>query len=77
MSFDKEFDLDHLLFRERTCRKCKIKKDLLSDFYLIRKNKKGYPSSYSYECKDCTIERITNNRKIKDQLSIKYEYPDW
>ena len=65
MKFDEEFELGHLLFNERQCRTCKIKKDLLVDFYLIRKNKKGLPSAYSYECKDCTITRVTESRKTK------------
>ena len=74
MKFDEEFELGHLLFNERQCRICHTKKDLLTDFYLIRKNKKGFPSSYSYECKDCTKTRIMNNRKSD---SHNWQYPDW
>lgn len=77
MDFDEELELDHLLFKERKCRTCNIKKDLLNDFYLTRKNRKGFPSAYSYECKECTIERITNNRKKISQKSIDCQYPDW
>ena len=40
MEFDEEFELGHLLFNERKCRTCNKKKDLLTDFYLIRKTKK-------------------------------------
>ena len=43
MSFEEEFELGHLLFNERKCRSCGIKKDLLTDFYLIRKIVKDYP----------------------------------
>lgn len=76
MVFDDELDLDHLLFKERRCSTCQIKKDLLNDFYLTRKHRKGFPSAYSYECKECTIERITKNRK-KQIYSAEWCYPDW
>jgi hypothetical protein len=75
MSFEEELELDNLLFKERICRTCKIKKDLLNDFYLTRKNKRGFPSAY--ECKECTVNRIINSRKKKSQKSIDYQYPDW
>ena len=73
MDLGDEFELEHLLFRERRCRSCGIKKDLSTDFY---KTRKGRPtlSSYSYECKECTIRRVSNARK-KD--STRWEYPDW
>ena len=74
MEFDKEFELGHLLFNERKCRTCNKTKDLLIDFYLIRKNKKGFPSAYSYECKECTKFRVIKSRK---QCTTKWEYPDW
>ncbi len=77
MSFEEGLELDNLLFKERKCRTCKIKKDLLNDFYLTRKNRRGFPSAYSYECKECTVNRIINNRKKQSQKSIDYQYPDW
>lgn len=77
MNFEEELELDNLIFKERKCRTCKIKKDLLNDFYLSRKNRKGFPSAYSYECKECTISRIINNRKKCSQKSIDSYYPDW
>ena len=77
MSFEEELELDNLLFKERKCRVCKIKKDLLNDFYLTRKNRRGFPSAYSYECKECTVNRIINSRKKQSQKSIDYQYPDW
>jgi|TARA_Y100000004_G_scaffold81720_1_gene91709 hypothetical protein len=76
MNLDDEFDLEHLLFRERICTSCGKKKDLMNDFYLTRKNRKGLPSAYSYECKKCTIDRVKNTRK-KLEKSIEWEYPDW
>jgi hypothetical protein len=77
MSFEEELELDNLLFKERKCRTCKIKKDLINDFYLTRKNRKGFPSAYSYECKECTVNRIINSRKKHSQKSTDYQYPDW
>jgi len=74
MDLDKELNLEHLLFCERKCRTCGEKKDLVSDFYLIRKGKGTLPSAYSYECKECTIKRVVNTPK-KD--NNKWEYPDW
>jgi hypothetical protein len=75
MDLEDQFSLEHLLFRERTCRVCGETKDVMTDFYITRKPKKYLLSSYSYECKDCTIKRITNNRKGKNP--IVWEYPDW
>jgi hypothetical protein len=75
MNIEDEFSLTHLLFKERQCRVCRKIKDLLTDFYVVRKSKKYLPSSYSYECKDCTIKRIMFNRGGK-QCFI-WEYPDW
>ena len=57
------FSLEHLLFEERKCRVCGETKDLVNEFYLVRKNKRNFPSAYSYECKICTIKRIVKNRK--------------
>lgn len=70
-----QISLEHLLFKERTCRVCGETKDLMSDYYVIRRSKKYLPSSYSYECKDCTIKRIIHNRNNKQ--NHVWEYPDW
>jgi len=77
-----KIELEHLLFNERKCRTCFTTKDLLVDFYLIRKNKKGFPSSYSYECKECTKKRVSDARKkVVDKMVTnifgRWEYPDW
>lgn len=75
MDIEDQFSLEHLLFKERKCRVCGITKDLMTDYYIIRKSKKYLPSSYSYECKDCTIKRVLKSRgKKQDYL---WEYPDW
>jgi predicted nucleic acid-binding Zn ribbon protein len=75
MDTQDQFSLEHLLFKERKCRSCGVIKDLLEDFYVIRKAKRYLPSSYSYECKDCTNKRITSNKNKKN--SLVWEYPDW
>ena len=75
MDFDDQFDLGHLLLQERKCRTCGDLKDLIDGYYLIRKNRGHLPSSYSYECKICTIRRIVKNRRKKKQAEDIY--PDW
>tara|TARA_B100001079_G_scaffold2237_1_gene1976 strand:+ start:291 stop:518 length:228 start_codon:yes stop_codon:yes gene_type:complete len=75
MDFDDQIELEHLLLQERKCRTCGKVKDLMEDFYLTRKNRRNQ-SSYSYECKICTIKRIVNNRQPKKK-NIDWQYPDW
>ena len=43
------------------------------DFYRTRKDRGPVASSYSYECKECTIKRIMDNKKCNNM----WEYPDW
>ena len=73
MNIDEEFEFGHLVLHERKCRTCGKVKDLIDGFYLIRKNK-SIQSSYSYECKTCTIARV---KKSKNKVNNKWEYPDW
>ena len=73
MDFDNQIELEHLLFFDRKCRVCGKVKSLLDDFYLTRKDRGTLPSSYSYECKSCTIKRI----KSKKKKQLSWEYPDW
>jgi hypothetical protein len=75
MELNDQFDLEHLFFTERKCRSCKNIKSLTDSFYRIRKNN-TLSSSYSYECKDCTIKRIIESKK-KKVYKIEWEYPDW
>ena len=65
MEFDEEFSVDHLIFKQRKCRVCGEEKNLIDDFYLTRKSRGKLASSYSYECKVCTIKRIQERRKDK------------
>jgi hypothetical protein len=72
MDLDGQLKVEHLFFTERKCRSCNKEKNLIEDFYKIRK---GYStSSYSYECKECTKKRILNSRKMDH---INWKYPDW
>ena len=73
MEFDEQMEVSHFVLTERKCRVCGKVKDLIDGFYLIRKNK-SIQSSYSYECKTCTISR---GKKSKKKISNKWEYPDW
>jgi hypothetical protein len=76
MDIGDQFSLEHLLFKERTCRVCGETKDLIEDFYLTRKAKKGFPSAYAYECKECTVRRVIESRKKRDPF-VDWGYPDW
>ena len=71
-------DLDEpvLFLHERACRECGLTYSLTEGFYLTRKSRGDKPSSYSYECKECTIKRITQRRK-KNIDSLDWTYPDW
>ena len=77
------FGLEQVIFKDRVCRVCNKKKNLLEDFYLTRKDRKGFPSAYSYECKTCTVKRITSKRKSKKKNRPRplppylADYPDW
>jgi predicted nucleic acid-binding Zn ribbon protein len=76
MDFDEQFSLEHLLFKKRKCRSCGEAKDLIDGFYLIRKDRGMFPSSYSYECKECTIKRVVVSR-MTNKVFDRWEYPDW
>ena len=69
---DQQVSAGHLLLETRVCRVCKKEKELVSEYYLSRKNP-GLASSYSYECKECTIKRTTNYNK-RNSSSVKSQY---
>ena len=75
MDLDEQIQLGHLLLKERVCRVCGKEKNLLHSYYRVRKNMK-LASSYSYECKECTIKRITERRK-RGEGTVDWSYPDW
>lgn len=76
MEIDKQIKLGHLLLLDRKCRVCGEVKNLIESFYRTRKDRGPVASSYSYECKDCTIKRVVVN-KMQTQVFGKWEYPDW
>ena len=76
MEFDKQIKLGHLLLNDRKCRTCGELKNLVDGYYRTRKDRGAVASSYSYECKECTIKRIIDNRKKKDPHT-DWQYPDW
>jgi len=76
MDLDKQINLGHLLLTDRKCRICGEEKNLIDCFYRTRKDRGPVASSYSYECKDCTIKRIVSNR-VTTAVFDKWEYPDW
>ena len=76
MNLDDQVELEHLLFTERKCRICGEVKNLIEDYYLTRKDRGSMPSSYSYECKICTIKRIVETRKKRSPF-VDWRYPDW
>ena len=76
MDFDDQLEIEHLLFSERKCRVCGQLKDLIDGFYLTRRGRGAFLSSYSYECKECTKKRTISTRK-RPNKTITWEYPDW
>ena len=79
MELDEQYEVNHLFLTERECRTCGVTKDLIDGFYRTRKNKYELASSYSYECKECTINRVKKTKKTKKKkIKIpEWEYPDW
>ena len=73
MEFDKQIKLGHLLLTDRKCRVCGEEKNLVEGFYRTRKDRGPVASSYSYECKECTIKRIREAKRCNNL----WEYPDW
>jgi len=76
MEIDKQINLGHLLLVDRRCRVCGETKNLIDSFYRTRKDRGAVASSYSYECKDCTVKRIVRSRAISKNVNL-WEYPDW
>ena len=62
MGLDEQLELAHLLLQERKCRVCGQEKNLIDGYYRTRKNVR-LASSYSYECKECTVKRVCENNR--------------
>ena len=76
MQIDSQIRFGHLLLNDRKCRVCGEIKNLIDEFYRTRKDRGPVESSYSYECKECTIKRVVASRMIS-KIVDKWEYPDW
>lgn len=76
LNLNDHLNFDHLFLYERTCRICGKTKNLIDEFYRTRKDRGPVSSSFSYECKECTIKRISKSRKFKEKPLV-WEYPDW
>lgn len=76
MDIDKQINLGHLLLTDRKCRICGEEKNLIDGFYRTRKDRGAVASSFSYECKECTIKRVIVSKMVSKVLN-KWEYPDW
>ena len=62
MDLDEQLELAHLLLQDRKCRVCGQEKNLIDGYYRTRKNV-SLASSYSYECKECTVKRVCENNR--------------
>ena len=62
MDLDEQLELAHLLLQDRRCRVCGQEKNLIDGYYRTRKNVR-LASSYSYECKECTVKRVCENNR--------------
>jgi hypothetical protein len=72
MEIDEQVTTGHLLLETRVCRVCNKEKNLVDDYYLSRKDP-TLPSSYSYECKECTVKRTTDYNK-KNAYGVRSRY---
>ena len=72
MELDDQISTAHLLLETRICRVCKKQKNLLGDYYLSRKDPTK-KSSYSYECKECTVKRTVEYNR-EHSTSVKSQY---
>ena len=77
MEIDKQIKLGHFLLTDRKCRTCGEIKNLIDGFYRTRKSRGPVASSFSYECKECTIKRVKDSKKNNSNSTSPYEYPDW
>ena len=70
MDLDDQLSLGPLFLTDRKCRTCGAVKNLIDGFY--KKGPGMNPSSYSTECKVCSIKRVLRRRKNKDRSPDNY-----
>ena len=68
MDIDEQIETQHLFLIERSCRVCGKEKNLIADFYKCRPDATKI-SSYAYECKECTRDRV---REYENKIKKKY-----
>ena len=68
MDIDFELETQPLFLIERTCVVCGKQKNLIADFYKCRPDATKI-SSYAYECKECTRDRV---REYENKIKKKY-----
>ena len=77
MNLEDQIQTGHLLLETRVCRVCNEDKNLLNDFYLSRKDP-TLKSSYSYECKECCIQRTIkynhSHRPKREDQALQRHY---
>ena len=77
MDLEEQLAMGHLLLQERKCRICKKNLNLLDNYYRSRKDA-TLASSYSYECKTCTVQRVKERDRthphIKREQHLKRRY---
>ena len=72
MELDDQISTAHLLLETRVCRVCKKQKNLLDEYYLSRRDPTK-KSSYSYECKTCTVARTVEYNRA-NSTSVRSQY---
>ena len=68
MDIDFEIETQHLFLIDRVCVVCGKQKNLIADFYKCRPDATKI-SSYAYECKECTRDRV---REYENKIKKKY-----
>ena len=70
MDIDFELETQHLFLIDRVCVVCGKQKNLIADFYKCRPDATKI-SSYAYECKECTRDRVREyENKIKKNIIL-------
>jgi hypothetical protein len=77
MDINTQIKYGHLLLTDRRCRTCGEEKNLIDGFYRTRKDRGPVSSSFSYECKECTVKRVVESKKKNISSTLDWQYPDW
>ena len=72
IQLEDQLGLEHLRFEQRKSKICGQTKELINDFYKTRKDRGNVPSAYAYECKRCSIKRVSQGRTKKEKIEEMY-----